>query len=350
MGNSIIKKLDICFPPPMYYSLHVAISLSIILANEENRKWFYNNFIQVSYYNGYLNDQSGHAYSIYPATETRPGQFAASQFLVEKHIDQNVINFKKGDIVSDTINFINEGYYVSCIADVSKLKDTTYEKRDFFAHGMMIFGYDLYKHFFYVLDFDKKRRINIIEVSFEDYYQAFSSERLKMLFKTDINNSIILYEKKRREYHLDLEIIRDLLRDYLTAYNTSRKYALFLPCNENSTWGMATYGKITEYLKQVDDYIDYRMFHAFYEHKKIMVERILFFRQDKILDIGNEVLQQLNDNKKLSEIVRMLVLKYNITRNRNLITKIINNMDIIKKNEYLAYREIIRKINEVTRK
>ncbi len=163
MQKCKIRKLDICFPPPMYYSLHVANSLSIIMANDENKEWFFNNFIQVSYYNDYAHGGNGHAYDIYPANETRAGQFAASQFLVEKHIDQRVVRFKKKDLISTIIDFVNNGYYVVCIADVAKLKGTRYEGEKFFEHGIMIFGYDLTKRIFNILDFDNKDRINIVK-------------------------------------------------------------------------------------------------------------------------------------------------------------------------------------------
>lgn len=347
MKDKDIKLLSICFPPPMYYSLHVAISLSIILSNKDNHKWFYNNFIQVSFYNGYYKEPSGHAYDIYPASKTRPGQFAASQFLVEKHMDQNIFDFVQEDLIANIIKFVNEGYYVSSIVDVSKLKGTCYEHKDFIVHGIMILGYNLDRKTFYILDFDNKNKISVIEILFNDYYHAFSSENLKSHFKSNLNNSIILFEIKKNNYYFNLEVVKEMLNDYINSYNTSKRYTLFLPCDENSTWGFATYDKLKEYLITVNGNIDYRMFHAFYEHKRIMSERFLFFYDNKILNVGNKNLRQLKNNENLADLIRKLVLKYNHTNKNNLILKIIQYMNVIKNNEGIVYKDISKRISDL---
>ena len=129
------RSLPICFPPPMYFSLHVAAALSMILAEGENEDWFYNNFIQASFYNDYDSKAKSHKYCVYPAMEMRPGQMAAGKYIAQTHVDLEVFNMKADSLYENIKLFINQGYYVSCVADVSRIKGTRYEERSFLQIG-----------------------------------------------------------------------------------------------------------------------------------------------------------------------------------------------------------------------
>lgn len=189
--NNECRQLEICFPPPIYYSLHAAKTLAIILAQDRNWEWFYSNFIQVSFYNDYYKNPANHAFHIYPVNETRPGHFAASQFLVEKHFDQRVFNFKHESFIDNIVEYINQGFYVSCIADVSKIKGTRYEKHLFCAHGVLVTGYNMSCETFKILDFDVNEKISIIDVSFTDYKEAYFSSKLEQHFGNESSWRII---------------------------------------------------------------------------------------------------------------------------------------------------------------
>lgn len=342
------RQLEICFPPPIYYSLHAAKTLAIILAQDGNWEWFYSNFIQVSFYNDYYKNPVNHAFHIYPVNETRPGHFAASQFLVEKHFDQRVFNFKYESFIDNIVEYVNQGFYVSCIADVSKIKGTRYEKHLFCAHGVLVIGYNMSCETFKILDFDVNEKIGIIDVSFADYKEAYFSSKLEQHFGNESNNSIILLEKKERTYHTNLLLVKELLEDYLKSYDTSRRYAWIFPHCEESTWGIGTYEKLIEYLDRVTDYIDYRMFHAFYEHKRIMADRFYYFAEKGILDIGNELLQKLYDNTKQAETIRILVLKFMKRNDSSSIVRIKEILCHLRAEEQLVYKKIIEIISIVS--
>lgn len=336
--------LEICFPPPMYFSHHVAASLSIIMANNENKDWFYNNFIQATFYNDFSNIGNGHLYGIYPAMETRLRHFAASQFLMETCVNLNILNLRSIKLCENIKLFIDNGYYVSCVADVSRLKGTRYAQRDFFSHRLMIFGYDFKAHTLDILDFDHKQALNKIKVSMDDFLEGFYSERLCAQLNGQKNNTLVLYERKTRPFTADFGLVKEALSDYLNSYNSSKRYSLILPCDDCSSWGIATYGKMIEYLNSIpekDDGIDIRMAHAFYEHKKIMYDRFQYFNARKIYCMENKLLKQLESNMQLAEIIRLLVIKYNQTKDNRIISRIINKLKDIEAAEMYLYKKIL---------
>lgn len=336
--------LDICFPPPMYFSHHVATSLSIIMANNENKDWFYNNFIQATFYNDFANIGSGHLYGIYPAMETRLRHFAASQYLMETCINLNILNLMSDRLCENVKLFIDNGYYVSCVADVSRLKGTRYAQRDFFSHRIMIFGYDFKSHTLDILDFDHKQALNKIKVMMDDFLDAFYSERLCAQLNGHKNNTLVLYERKTRPFTADFGLVREALSDYLNSYNSSKRYSLILPCDECSSWGIATYAKMVEYLNSVpkkSEGIDIRMAHAFYEHKKIMYDRFEYFAARKIYSTENKIRKQLESNVRIAEIIRLLVIKYNQTKDVKIISTIINKLKDIEEAEKYLYKKLL---------
>ena len=338
--DSSAKCLPICFPPPMYFSLHVAIALSMILADNENKDWFYNHFVQVSFYNKYAEIEGSHKYCIYPAMEMRPGQIASGKFIKETHVNLDIFNLKEDTLYDNIKLFIENGYYISCVADVSKIKGTRYEGESFFYHGLMIYGYDNKTKSLDIVDFDDRNAINRIKISMEDFIAAFTSPKLLETFGEEVNNSIILFRRKKSEFTFDLRVVMETLRDYLDSYNTGRRYALLLPSDEESTWGIETYGKIIEYIEQRKSNWDIRMFHAFYEHKKLMAERFRYIRKKGIYNTEKKVLCGLEENKKLAEIIKMMVIKFNLTGQGELVPQVIMRLKEIKNREILLYEKI----------
>lgn len=314
------------------------------MANDENKDWFYNNFIQVTFYNDFANIGNGHLYCIYPAMETRLRHFAASQYLMETCLNLNIINLKSDKFCENIKLFIDNGYYVSCVADVSKLKGTRYEQRDFAPHRIMIFGYDFKCGTFNILDFDNKEAISKIKVSMDDLVDAFYSEMLCAQFKGQKNNTLVMYERKTRPFAMDFGLVREALSDYLNSYNSARRYSLILPCDECSSWGISTYGKMIEYLNSVSEEfkgIDLRMAHAFYEHKKIMYDRFQYFHSRKIYCTESKLLKQLENNTQMAKIIKMLVIKYNDTKDIKIISRIINKLKDIEAAETYLYKKIL---------
>lgn len=314
------------------------------MANGENKDWFYNNFIQTTFYKDFTNMGKGHLYCIYPAMETRLRHFAASQFLIETCANSNIFNFK-ADVFSENIKlFIDNGYYVSCVVDVSKLKGTRYTIRKFFSHRIMIFGYDFISKTLDILDFDAKEKINRIKISMDDFISAFMSDELLSQFNAKKNNTLVLYERKSPSFTIDLQLVSQTLNDYLNSYNTSKRYALILPCDESSVWGISTYSKIIEYLNNVSKDIDIRLFHAFFEHKKIMFERFQYFNTKGVCHLKNEIMERLQKNRQEAEIVKMLVMKYNLTYDIQIINNIIRKLKDIEAEEEYIYHTIISQI------
>ena len=340
-GSRHARSLPICFPPPMYFSLHVAAALSMILADHENEDWFYNHFIQASFYNNYAQKRGGHKYCIYPAMEMRPGQIAAGKYLTETHVDLDVFNMKAGSLYENIQIYIDNGYYVSCVADVSKINGTRYKEKGFMLHEVMIFGYDDAFKALDIVDFDDRQAINRIKISAEDLAAAFASPKLLEHFQSTVNNSVLLYRRKKADFTFDLGLVMEMLRDYLDSYNSSRRYSLLLPCNEDSTWGIETYGKVVEYINRQDEKLDVRLFHAFFEHKKLMFDRFQFMKRKGMYDTKDEILHGMEENMEEAETVKLLAMKYNITSRKKIIEQMADMLNGIKDREIYLYGQIL---------
>ena len=87
--------------------------------------------------------------------------------------------------------------------------------------------------------------------------------------------------------------------------------------------------------------IDIRLFHAFYEHKKMMSERFAYFETNNIYHIGLEISEILASNTALSRICEMLSLKYNLSSDPDIIKNIISRLEIIEENEKYVYEKIL---------
>lgn len=342
------KKLNIEFPP-MYYSTHVAVAMAMILSEKDNWDWFYSNFIQIMFSNEFKANTLSHLFQIYPAELTRPGQIAGNQCLREIYIDRIIHkDIKDETIIKHVIEFIENDYYVSAIADVSKFRNLEYAGYNFFKHGIFVFGYDHAGHTFDVLDFDSEKAIKFTTVSFEDYIAAFTSRKLVEEFD-GLNNSINLFKTKRYHDGICVGKVAEAMEDYVNSYDTSKRYALLFPKYDNYTWGISVYDKIVEYIKWIDETDgspDYRLIHGLYEHKKIMYDRFEYFRNKDCLNIGDEKIRKLKIIFEKSDTLRMLYIKYSVTGRHKLADSIIGILEEMKNEERLLYTDIAAQIKK----
>lgn len=352
--KKISKHLELSDKPPMFYSLHVAISMSIILSNDTNLNWFYSNFCQLCFRNSYRtlldNHDSRHLLNIYPAELTRPGQIAANLCLKETYVDRYLhLEITNDNFIDFLINCINNNYYVSTLVDVSKLPNTRYENSAPYVHGVIIFGYNLKDNTFSILDFNKYGQLGRIDVSFQDYKSAFLADCVAVRFG-GINNSINLYKKNIFKGKIKIEKIIEGMEDYLYSFNTSKKYELIMPELDGQLWGISIYDGLLEYLEYVSSKkinVDYRMFHALYEHKCIMYERFCYTRNINVFFTKECELDKLSELVEKTDIIRLLVLKYNTSKKLGILSQIKIYLLYIKEKEISLYASIIDQLKRL---
>lgn len=319
-NNSINSlELPILFPPPIKSYLPYSIISSIILGNEKTHNWLYNNFIQL--------------YMKSPDTlvETYPNQdfFYADQSLL-KSTELTSLNYQLDSkkLIEDLIFWLDNSNYIVIYLPESNIPGTRFFNQKPFLHSQFIFGYDLKSRVFKLMNFSNKTNdIAIINVNFDDLLNAFNSNEHKALFETPHldwrfkNKQFRIILLRYHNYNtfcyncnIDIDSINFQLFNYFKSKNSSLGN-VFFTCSQKGIWGISIYNEV---LKRLDNAeaknLDYRLFHLIFEHKTIMQSR--FKELSKNFEV-NDFTEDWNLMIKLSDKLRLLCMKYNITGNSN---------------------------------
>lgn len=340
----ISKSLPLCFPPPITYSLHAAVTFSIILSNSKTHNWFYTNFIQLAFNKDYMKDPSDHPFQIYPVQYARGGQRATALILDECILDEHLISVDKNSLIKKFIEWLRCGYYISAEVDVSKLPGTRYYGRSPFIHSCTCFGYNIEQGTLKIIDFDTKHKLSIIEIKFNDYLTAHFSNDISLGRRANI--FCLRKLKENINYSFDIVNLKCLLYDYLNSCNSSKKYDFFLPVMRNHIWGNSVYKALAKFV--IDNinsrgHIDYRPFHALWEHKVIISKLLEFLKLDnkyKLLVLNVDFKEILDD----TDILRMSILKYNACKKQDIVTLIINLINEISNKEKKVFEYLYKLI------
>lgn len=328
------KQLALSFPPPVYYSLFAADKLSMICLNDSAYNWMYNNFIQLLFYKKYLKDPAivnnffkSQYIGIWPIDSFKMGQKGANLFLDEIPINDHFMALTKETLIDQLIKWMNEDYYVIANIDVSKLSTTHYYGDTPFCHSSLITGYDNNAKVLKQVDYGPNGAINLVDIPYEDYIAAFFSPDLERIFKNDkkmdVKYYMTLYKLKPNvKVELDPSIMKFWIKEFIDCESSNKKFNFFVELGE-TIGGFDVYKAVLDMSQLLFDVnkgnIDYRMYHAIYEHKKIMDSRLKALEEHKYLDPALNLVAENEKLVKLAEKMRYTVLKNNIGPNaRNL--------------------------------
>ena len=337
------KVLPIVLPPPIYYSLFAADKLSMIMLNENAKNWLYNNFIQLVFYAQNLEKMryDSHYVSIWPVDTMKMDYSGANKFLREYHINDKMYNLTRENLIDNIKNWIDCGFYIIGYVDVTKLHGTRYYGFPAYSHSAMLIGYNDKE--LYQVDFSPRGNIDILRITYEDYIEAVFSEELQVIFKEkkhmDFKFSFSLFELKdafRSECKLDLNVMKFWTKSFVDGDDCGITTDFFMRRDELIT-GINVYDnmlKLVDIMVDNNNDIDYKMFHAVYEHKLIMKDRVSYLLAQDYLNHNQELLNIAQKNLEITQILRNYVLKYNFTHNKKIIDKISQNMQLLKLQEY----------------
>lgn len=338
--------------PPVIYGLHHARPLSLIMAYEESLPWFFSNYIQLCFL---------------PEEQESPGiqriDFAHSNPntnspLSRISLNKNNIYFKNEDIVELTINWLNNGHYVEFFLNESEIPGTKcYLKKKPKRHAFIFFGYDLSSKTLKTLNFNEKGQFTIINIDFETITKVYNSEiTVKM---NDIDGRIAVLFEYVNNLYVDLKpntsLIKESLYDYINSTNTIIKYKYLInyPFKTQSlryvsaVFGISIYKELISYLRVCFDKkgnIDFRIFHALWEHKKIMIDRISYLEKIKVIEEDKIIMDMFKNFEKTSFKVRSLIIKYGISKDESDINRCINYLNYLYESEPFYIEKLINNI------
>jgi hypothetical protein len=355
------KQLGIAMPPPVYYSLFAADKLSILCTNENAYNWLHNNFIQLLFYKQYLKDPGvfgGRFYKsqymcIWPIDTFKIGFRGANLLLEEYPINDHFMDLDPDTLIEHILNWIDKEFYMIANVDVSKLTTTHYFGETPFCHSSMIIGYDKEKKVLKQVDYGQNGAINILDIPFGDYINAFFSPALESIFKNEKNQDVkymaTLHRHKKNgvKVEIDPKVIKFWIKEFIDCAPSNKKTDFFIELGETAG-GFEVYQAVlqmSELLFEVNKgSIDYRMYHCIHEHKRLMEMRIQELEKGKMLDPHLNLYDLNHKLLQLTESMRFTVLKNNIAPRKENLTLLKESMskliDLEQQTMYLLYNNL----------
>ncbi len=289
--------LPLSFPPRLKYSLHAAITSSIILSDLDNLEWFYSNFNTVLFYKDFSKFAGDHVFQIFPANQTRSGKNAASFLIEESLVNDKILNFSKEDLIINIKNWIKQGYYVSSVVNVSLFQNTKYYGKGFKKHGCTCVGYNEEDNTLIILDFNSNNVLSLISVPEEIFVTSYYSIKAEDAYTISLRRL-----KSHKPYSISTSRIKREIEAYLESEDCSELYSGFLDKEDECLWGIKSYALFLPYLKYSYEntrVIDIRPVCALLDHKRIMLKRISMLEEKGLLNKNRGL------SKKYEEIVNI---------------------------------------------
>jgi hypothetical protein len=240
-----------------------------------------------------------------------------------------VLPAKKKTLIENIINWINNRYYISVLLSESEIPGTYLYKKRYYPHFQFLFGYDLSKKEFKLLNFNPERKLSIINLKFKDIVNAlFSEDTQKCYIKYNFwhllqnhKNPIRLYKflnDVHIQYPLDIDVLKTSLEDYIHCKNTSKRFKLYNPefsPDGVGKWGLDIYQNLIEYMitkkTSGNSNLDIRPFHGIWEHKIVMQSRLEYLQQKGFLDPSLNMVNEFNTIKEISYNLMIFGIKSN---------------------------------------
>lgn len=333
------KILKIGKPISATYS-HAANTLSILASDKDSEGWLMNCFIQLYGDNIDYLDYQDFGFMECPIMSTQH----IGIDMIDKGWNSR-IDFIKDAILAD--------YYVYAELNVNKI--TAYGGTIPFAHDALIYGFDEVKEQFLMADFFANKKYGsewIPEFELRNsLYEDEGTFGKTGIFYDDI---FLLKIKKDERAKFSPKKVRESLIDYISgtpimlAYNDRFK-PLFTEEKDEYFFGINCYQLIYNMLNNCNKGEELpnrwrQVIYLFYEHKKIMCERLEFMKKEGCLENADYHIERYQEIKNRMQIILNLFLKYSITYKKGILEKIFLELENINSNERKIIDDLISDI------
>jgi hypothetical protein len=326
-----------CLPvkdPPITSFPEIANSLSILWVNKEKiLPWISDHYIQLMIRPQHPLTRS----NFYDQADTDnyiiPGN--SCPFLGWLRINQTTAHFN--DFTEYIEHQINHGYYIEACLDNFYLSCSKKFNKMHFIHTTFIYGYDNEKKLIFISDFYDNGKYTRKTVSYDEVNKSIEN----------VDYFIKLYKYEDFDYKMNLDLMKLFMEDYVNCRDSLRKFEFSsVSYNKDILYGLKFYDYIIEVFCNEDD-IDVRPFHVLYDHKIMMSIRIDYLKEISALKVGNIGQIISNNNSLIDESLnlRNMVIKYNITHNRDLLDNIKKKCIYLKKSDNDLFIDLLTYIN-----
>ncbi|NLM10170.1 MAG: BtrH N-terminal domain-containing protein [Clostridiaceae bacterium] len=321
------KRLPTNYPITTTYP--VDANAAMIISNQkEYNVWLLNSFIQIS------SRVSSHPITYFDF------HYRNCPLLYLQKINKKLINTQEYDkLIYFLINAIDNGYYIYLIINRKYIKAYLTEKDS--RHDMLIYGYNLDKYIFYIADTFQNGKYSFETCTFNELFEAVNNLSEEDNYYMGFNNSIELLSLKKypEEALFNLRRVKESIIDYLecrpTKYWYTQQFNWHNPMN-NHLLGLDCYKLIYKELEyiienRVISHTGWLSFHVMWEHKNIMLKRLYYLNENKMLNNSQDVISEYHDIERKTLLYRNQIIKYAYTVQKD---------DSIMKSLFKKYKEI----------
>ncbi len=331
--------------PPIRVYLHHAYPLSILSSTEEYLPWFRSNFVQL--YSG----GPDHIDFLVPMlTHADHPQIYYSPLLNVVRLNRKIVDLINADseIWRFIVDCITEGFYVDIEVDEYHVPFTRAFHNFHTGHSLLIHGYNTAQEKFSAIGYDRNGKYGIQLVDFASTLKAYGSRESK-------NHMAIvshaLRQKTGRDSNIQceftLELVVDMLKDYIHSINTLDRLKLVLRSNYRSNslrFGIEAVRKLRFEPSAANAPLDLRPSHCLWEHKKCMAERVQYLVENGYLDKVGNLVFEFGKIAKMAESLRLLAIKYNLQKQRKILHKMDNLRNKIVEGEKFLIKNLLDRL------
>lgn len=337
------KILPITIPPVIGY-LHHAYPLSILANEEAYLPWFHSNYIQLYCPPNFQNPNRNRTmkFNFY----RRPDQRVSfSPYLKVQLLDRDLIFKSPTDILPFIVACIDKGYYIQPTVDEYFLPDSAVYQKRHLVHETLIYGYD--KQTFVGIGYNKNGDYASYHIMFSELEQAIVHADLTGHYDPD-GLRLFKYDSQAR-YDFDIYLVREQFTNLLHSRNTSYRFRM-VANPADGAYGLATYPCLKSYIESFlysPFSFDIRPAHILWEHKKCMVNRLKYMEDHGYLKSEDGFSVQYEELARKTGMLRMMLLKFKITRSPDLIHRVLSNLDDIEEVEQSLLQDLVKRLETV---
>jgi len=337
-----IVKLPYKIPPIVCYQFH-AFPLGVLALYDECMPWVYNNYISIKCGKDWRESKS--LWIDFISRNISGGISCLDYYIADK----TFLGKGKSIFCEYLIDSINNKFYIYTFVDLYYIPHTNAYKKSHVIHDILILGYNLTEENFIVEHFNNEGKLAEFDVSSLELYNAFVNSIGNQNY---IYNLITLFKRNQTKYVFDLDKVKSGLYNYLNAIDLLNYDNLSFSDDENMqyynsevykklknhtsgwekmryknliTWGIDVYNEIIGFYSDLLDnrvYFDLRPLHLLWEHKKVMLLRISYMENLKNIQGLSKILLDYSEIEKESLIIRNKLIKYQISKNPNIISNV----------------------------
>lgn len=332
------KKLVIKKPIVTTYTHH-AYSF-IALSNVNNAyKWIYSNYIQMYLNKDFTKNAWGDFY--FPMPYEVKCYELCPYLRVEKN-DFTYIIEKYNSPIEYIIESINRGFYIHILMDYFYVSQSPFFGKRKRKHDCLIYGYDEELKELYCGDFmfSDIRSFSFGVIKFDEFEKGIKS----VTNDTDhiLNNYIYKmkpFESERYEFNIN-NIIHGL-RAYLKCTPPEYWLGYNFGNGQDIAWGLNCYNVFVDNLKKEPERMDLRFVYMFMDHKKIMIERLLFLKNELGIKGLESVIEEYNAIYEELYKVLNLLIKYTLCNRDEVINQALEIIMGVRKKEDKSLKSMI---------